>query len=342
MNTKYIHITLAIWIFVVVSVFTESYPNRPTAYDLEGIVIFGKECVLGVNERCQATQYSTNPVNYYVSPPFVKTNSAGWYLDQSTMGTMASKIESLVQYYADPDTVYNGTTNITMFTVAGLFTELDIGNHEDKFTQTFASGTNSAVYGDSPWWICYGNLDERYKVLNALACCRFLNKIKQHYIETKGVGDGADYDDSVTKFLAASWIVDTPDGIGFGAYMDSIGGGGSWLQQRFRGTFKILGGYTTNLTANKIDAYCSLGTPYGRFYDYDPICPGENSNTYVQVITINNPNLATFPYEDSTIYGNSEAPIPDGSPDSFYGWFVGWESVGPNQLIITFNFNYCE
>lgn len=156
---------LAVWIFAVVSVFAESYPNRPTAYDLEGIMILGKECVLGVNERCWATQYQTNSVAYRVAP---FTNDSCWYLDKSLMGTMASKIRSLTPYYVNPDTIYNGTTNITMLTVTGVWAELEIGDHTNKFTLMPASGTNAATYGDNPWKIYPETLDERYDVLDAL------------------------------------------------------------------------------------------------------------------------------------------------------------------------------
>ncbi|MFH0939484.1 MAG: hypothetical protein V1899_09425, partial [Planctomycetota bacterium] len=98
---------LAIWIFAVVSVFAESYPNRPTEYEMEWIVTLGGQCVLGVNERCWATQTSTNPT-YGVSPPF--TNTTGFYLDQDLMGTMASKIRSLAPYYIQNVDI---ATNIT-------------------------------------------------------------------------------------------------------------------------------------------------------------------------------------------------------------------------------------
>lgn len=151
------------WIFAVVSVFAESFPNRPTASEMEEIVILGKECILGMNERCWATQYQTNPVQYQVSP---FTNNSCWYLDQSLMGQIASNARSLVSYYVNPDTVYNGTTNITMLTVTGVWADLDIGNGVDQFTLTPASGTNPPTYGDSPWRIYQVILDERYDVLS--------------------------------------------------------------------------------------------------------------------------------------------------------------------------------
>lgn len=166
MNTRYFHIGLAIWIFAVVPLgFAESFPNRPTAGEMDKIVELGTECVRGVNERCWATQYQTDPVAYRVAP---FTNTAGFHLDQSLMDTMASKIRSLVPYYVDPDTVYNGTTNISMLTTNGLWARLEIGDHTNKFTCTPAIGTNAATYGDNPGKIYIEDLQERYKVLNAL------------------------------------------------------------------------------------------------------------------------------------------------------------------------------
>lgn len=140
---------------MVVSVFAESFPNRPTAGEMDNIVVKGTECTHGVNERCQATQ---------VSPPFVKTNSAGWYLDQNAMGTMASTIRSLVPYYVDTNTVYDGTTNIAMLTTNGLWATLQIGDKTNKFTCIPGSGTNAATYGDNPGKIYIEDLLERYKV----------------------------------------------------------------------------------------------------------------------------------------------------------------------------------
>jgi len=169
MKVGYLRVAVALWIVALVAGGdAESYSNRPIAGEMDNIVVQGTECMLGVNERCQATQYATNPVSYQVTPPFVKTNNAGWYLDKDAMGTMASKIRSLVPCYVDPDTVYDGTTNISMLTTNGLWAQLEIGDHMNQFTGTPAIGTNAATYGDYPWRIYAENLQERYQVLNAL------------------------------------------------------------------------------------------------------------------------------------------------------------------------------
>ena len=166
MSAGYLRVAVALWIVTLVAGgYAESFPDRPTAGELDEIVELGTGCFHGVNERCWATQYQTNPVQYRAEP---FTNTAGFYLDQSLMGAMASKIKSLVPFYVDTNTVYDGTTNIAMLTVTGLWAQLKIGNWTNQFTCTPAIGTNAATYGDAPWRIYATNLQERCKVLNAL------------------------------------------------------------------------------------------------------------------------------------------------------------------------------
>lgn len=160
------------------------------------------ELALGTYERCLATQYSTNPVSYYVAPPsFVRswysnsyettnvpgdlvtnwyavlhtnafTNVIGWRTDRAMMVELDAKIKALVPYYADMNTVYDGSTNIVMLTVTGLWASLGIGDGTNQFTSVPASGTNAATYGAYPWRIYKTDLEERYKVLNALKMTR--------------------------------------------------------------------------------------------------------------------------------------------------------------------------
>lgn len=154
------------------------------------------EIVLGTYERCLATQYSSN--SYYVTPPsFVRswysnsyeqnstgtwvavlhtnifTNVFGVRLDHDMLASLDNTIKALVPYYCDANTVYDGTTNIVMLTVTGLWASLGIGDHTNQFTAVPAwVGTNgvanAATYGAFPWRIYKQNLEERYKVLNAL------------------------------------------------------------------------------------------------------------------------------------------------------------------------------
>ena len=160
MNIRCFHIGLSVWIVAFVSTgFSEDFQNRPAAAGMDTNVALGIQCVRGVNERCWATQYSTNPVQYHVEP---STNTAEWNLDQNLMGQMASKIKLLVPRYADPDTVYDETPNVAMLTVAGVWEEMEIGDEAGQFTETPAIGENPATYGDYPWRIYDVNLDERY------------------------------------------------------------------------------------------------------------------------------------------------------------------------------------
>lgn len=169
------------------------------------------ELALGTYERCLATQYSTNPVSYYVAPPsFVRswysnsyettnvpgdlvtnwyavlhtnafTNVIGWRTDRAMMVELDAKIKALVPYYCNTDTVYDGSTNIVMLTVTGLWASLGIGDGTNQFTSVPASGTNAATYGAYPWRIYKTDLEERYKVLNALDCVKLPSAFETEY-----------------------------------------------------------------------------------------------------------------------------------------------------------------
>ena len=113
------------------------------------------EIALGVHERCLATQTATNPT-YSVAPPsFVRTwtsnvytttnvtvytnimtNTIGWHTDRAMMVSLDTTIKQLIPYYVDTNTVYDGTTNIVMLTVTGLWASLGIGDGTNKFTRT--------------------------------------------------------------------------------------------------------------------------------------------------------------------------------------------------------------
>jgi hypothetical protein len=128
------------------------------------------EIALGVTERCLATQTSTNPVIYDVDPPsFVRTwysnvytsngvviytnivtNTIGWQVDRDMMIRLDTTIKALVPFYVDTNTVYDGTTNISMLTVTGLWASLKIGDGTNKFTREPA-WTNTVTN----WVVCY-------------------------------------------------------------------------------------------------------------------------------------------------------------------------------------------
>jgi hypothetical protein len=211
------------------------------------------ELALGTDERAMGTQTGTNsdgtPIYAVARPSFVctwtsnvyttngvtvytniVTNAIGWHIDRDMMVSLDTTIKALVPYYVDTNTVYDGTTNIAMLTVTGLWMSLGIGDKTNQFTRTscwtnpvstnwivnytsywpstngiavtnsytsdwrqvvnYASSwtatggyvwvtssnwassvvtvTNAATYGDYPWQIYDEDLQERYKVLNAL------------------------------------------------------------------------------------------------------------------------------------------------------------------------------
>jgi hypothetical protein len=83
------------------------------------------------------------------------TNTIGWFPDRNYMIALDAKIKSLIPYYADMNTVYDGTTNIVMLTVTGLWASLGIGDKTNKFTRepawTNPISTNWIVNYTSYW-----------------------------------------------------------------------------------------------------------------------------------------------------------------------------------------------
>lgn len=144
------------------------------------------ELALGTDERVMALQTGTNelgaPIYPVARPSFVRTwkdtngasisvtNTIGWHTDRAMMISLDTTIKAIVPYYCDTNTIYDGTTNIAMLTVTGLWASLGIGDGTNKFTRTPEIETNAATYGDYPWQIYVEDLQERYKVLNALSC----------------------------------------------------------------------------------------------------------------------------------------------------------------------------
>jgi hypothetical protein len=86
MDRNYAHLSLVIWILLATPVlFAESYPDRPTAFQMRWLVKTGTECVMGVNERCAAAQ---NQVAQF-------TNNGCWYLDNTFALTTISRHQNL-------------------------------------------------------------------------------------------------------------------------------------------------------------------------------------------------------------------------------------------------------
>ena len=132
------------------------------------------ELVLGVTERCLATQISTNPVTYCAGPPsFVRTwysnvyttngvtiytnvvtNTIGWHFDIGYYLNLDTIIKAIVPLYLNTNTVYDGSTNISYLTVTGLWAELKIGDGTNRFTREPAwtnTFTNWIVNYTSYW-----------------------------------------------------------------------------------------------------------------------------------------------------------------------------------------------
>jgi hypothetical protein len=130
--------------------------------------------VLGTYERCLATQYASNPPAYYVAPlnhtvGWITTNNSGGYITNSVTNSfnwfiddgvtmlypLDDKIKALVPYFVNTNfnTMYDNSTNadVVMLTVTGLWDELEIGDHTNKFTLV-PSWTNTV---QTNYHVCY-------------------------------------------------------------------------------------------------------------------------------------------------------------------------------------------
>lgn len=88
------------------------------------------------------------------------TNAIGHRTDHAMMVELDTKLKAIVPYYVD-------TNTYQPLTFTGLLASLNLGDGTN-FTRTPAIGTNAATYGELPWRIYVQDLQERYKVLNAL------------------------------------------------------------------------------------------------------------------------------------------------------------------------------
>ena len=205
------------------------------------------ELDLAAAERCYALQYGTNALGeplFYVSPPeYVRswysnsyatqvvagvtsivavlhtniyTNAVGYRIDHAKAVARDATIKALCPFYVDTNSVYDGTTNIVMCTFTGLLTSLHLGdgtnftsipcwtNNEGQTNCT----TNAATYGAWPWRIFKNNLEERYKVLNALKYTLATVSVSNEYRYGEGTTNGGGLDfsygyDSTTMVATA-------------------------------------------------------------------------------------------------------------------------------------------
>jgi len=325
-NSKLFYIALALWIFAVVPmVMAESFPDRPTASEMEGFVVSGTHCVRGVNERCWATQYQTNPVAYQVAP---FTNITGYYLDPNLMAQMASKIKSLVQYYVDPDTVYEGATNIVMLSVTGVWAQLEIGDYTNQFTSTPASGTNPPTYGDYPSQMYPESFEERCKALAKLSHRGFTRALNMDFSISTGdlrhaFSQAANsYDTIASEFEDTNW---TPYFGGqytdAGGYLDNIDNW--WDMIRLRIKYKIAFTWTANFYATTKLSYTFInGASPTRVDIYRKVINGAAWNS--GPVQTNIFNSTEAPAGENTIYRfYTISPVPEVStnlyPPTFYG-----------------------
>ncbi|MFA5423478.1 MAG: hypothetical protein WC374_06425 [Phycisphaerae bacterium] len=262
------------------------------------------EVIMGTVERCYATQTGTNadgtPI-YAVAPPVevrtwtdtngvsvTVTNAIEWRDDLSMKVSIDAKIFALIPCYVDPDTVYDGTTNITMLTVTGLFASLQIGDHTNQFTAIPAIGTNAVTFGPWAWRNYRVAWQERYKMLNAL-------KMTKTPINYQGGGPGGNdeaykiiYYGSSYSNLISQWNTLDWSWQSAGSYLLSECIGVKWSSSEWE--FVRYGMYLTNVSfiANTnlsatnaqiyaiTEAYPLSGTNTAVYFDmdYNTVAPG--------------------------------------------------------------------
>ena len=253
------------------------------------------EIVLGTTERCLATQYATNP-SYYVSPPSIVrswysndyqttnvpgdlvtnwhavlytntfTNVIGWRTDRAMMVELDAKIKALVPYYADTNTVYDGTTNISMLTVTGLWASLSIGDGTNQFTSVpeyvgTNGTTNAATYGAFPWRVYKEDLEERYKVLNALKIFSSTPTISG--TNWDGWGDfGTDWP-AAKNSAENEWVFRSRPTTFAEIQQSAIGiqGGGGYYDTELFGSVWTLFSNTSTSISHKVSFYVTVETP---------------------------------------------------------------------------------
>lgn len=354
MNWRCFQIGLSFWLVGLLRLgWAESFPNRPSVSNMEETVRLGTECVHGVNERCYATQYKTNPVAYLVTPPFVRTNEAiGWHLGTNALGRLAVTSKALVPWNVDSVTVYDHSTNMAMLTVMGVWTNLQIGDSVSKFTITWASGTNAATYGDSSPRVRREHLGERYQVLNAL-------KMTRQAPSYQGQGPGGEptkykdtyysgattYSELVAFFGATPWFWIGYPGALFGSFANRNTSGTFWEFDR-HAMFLANITYMTNSNLQVIDAtifgktiknqYLS-GAPVNNSIYYD----GDYGTT-IEGTLLRMTNFAQgSSYIGSMIFGNFETVTPQGQfqPNTSVGYNV---LPGDIHVYILWQFKYCR
>jgi len=128
------------------------------------------EVILGIYERCLATQIATTPLTYGVAPldlvetwvntneEEIVTNTIGWFPPKRYMvkqfpyvKAFDETLKALIPFFVNTNTIYNGaTSDLAMLTVTGLWAELKIGDGTNLFTRV-PCWTNTVTN----WIVCY-------------------------------------------------------------------------------------------------------------------------------------------------------------------------------------------
>lgn len=387
------------------------------------------EIVLGTYERCLATHFTTNliPIGYYRVSPLdfgrawysnvyttngvtiytnIVTNTIGWHIDRTYMVDLDTWIKALVPYYADPDFVYDGTTNIVMLTVTGLWASLGIGDRTNQFTRepcwtnlvrtnwivnytsywpstngattnisytsdyrqvvnyaeswTMTGGyvwvtssnwgseavtvTNIATYGGYPWQIYAEDLQERYKVLNALKICNLGHSLLEITSNDFRYAEGTNWAITASNFSAAEWNPTYMNWYPFAflQYTPSP----NYLMYRLRTLFTLQNIFSTNISLKNVWAFDRVtawetNDPTSYFLE-EMATPGQQ-NTLAAIIFLSNPVLTDFPA--SVMIGDSDEPIPDTYDAPIlqfsYGWKLGGLFEDSAEVLVEYQFNYC-
>ena len=184
------------------------------------------------------------------------------------MVSLDSTIKALVPYYCDTSSIYDGTTNISMLTVTGLFSSLQIGDHTNQFTAipcwtnnpgTTNCTTNAATFGPWAWYNYVVAWQERYKVLNALK------------MTPLGYYTGTNFVSNEAQIWANSYWYSVPNGLVYGfnpvgvsdgtVFNISLNMGASWygtIGNVWFGFYNYPSGYTPNSVLFYLDSQTNV------------------------------------------------------------------------------------
>jgi len=339
------------------------------------------QVIMGTVERTMATQTGTNSDGsaiYAVAPPsFVRswvstngmtgtnfawmtnqvTNTISFYTDRAMMVDLDQKIKDLCPYYVDTNTVYDGTTNIAMLTVTGLFASLQIGDHTNQFTsipcwtnnvgQTNCT-TNAATFGPWAWRNYRVAWEERYKVLNVLTVTRQQLTVNSRY--RYGDEYGTNYS-ALVSLISNNWS--TAYGTNYapapGCWNFGVGdfSGGQIFAIEGWSSHADFGDkyFTTNLskTVHYMTISDLLGYPDGSngiyYFAFDSGgVPGISSNwTTLRTIALGYGSLITTQALNDANY--NFPPVADDLP-SYRATYRGW-TLKDAIIVIDWQFNYC-